>query len=60
VHADRDDTVPAEQSTSYVALAEAAGATVRRVVVPGDHISVIDPGASCFPTIRDLVIEATS
>ncbi len=60
VHADRDDTVPAEQSTSYVALARAAGATVQRVVVPGDHVAVIDPGASCFPVIRDLVIEASS
>lgn len=60
VHADRDGTVPAEQSTSYVALAKAAGATVQRVVVPGDHLAVIDPGASCFPTIRDLVVEASS
>lgn len=60
VHAERDDTVPAEQSTSYVALAEAAGATVQRVVVPGDHLAVIHPDASCFPTIRDLVVEASS
>ena len=60
VHAKRDETVPAAQSTSYVALAEAAGATVERVVVPGDHVAVIDPEAPCFPTIRDLVIEASS
>jgi len=60
VHADRDETVPAEQSTSYVALAEAAGAKVKRVVVPGDHLAVIDPDASCFPTIRDLVIAASA
>ncbi len=60
VHADRDETVPAEQSTSYVALARAAGAAVQRVVVPGDHLAVIDPEASCFPAIRDLVVEASS
>ena len=60
VHADRDGTVPPEQSRSYVALASAAGATVKRVVVPGDHIAVIDPTASCFPAIRDLVVEASS
>ena len=60
MHADRDGTVPAEQSTSYVALAKAAGAAVTRVVVPGDHVAVIDPDASCFPAIRDLVIEASS
>ncbi|MGZ8744489.1 MAG: alpha/beta hydrolase family protein [Nocardioides sp.] len=60
VHAEADGTVPPEQSTSYVALAEAAGATVRRVVVPGDHLAVIDPDAPCFPTIRDLVVEASA
>jgi acetyl esterase/lipase len=60
VHADRDETVPVQQSASYVALAEAAGGTVRRVVVPGDHVAVIDPAASCYPAIRDLVVEASS
>ena len=60
VHAERDEVVPAEQSTSYVALAKAAGASVRRVVVPGDHVDVIDPDATCFPTIRRLILEASS
>jgi acetyl esterase/lipase len=60
VDAEDDETVPPEQSTSYVALAESAGATVERVVVPGDHLSLIDPRAESFPTIRKLVTEAAS
>ena len=60
VHAERDEVVPAEQSTSYVALAKAAGGTVHRVVVPGDHVAVIDPDAPSFATIHRLILEASS
>jgi len=60
VHPERDEVVPGEQSTSYVALAKAAGGTVERVVVPGDHVEVIDPDAPCFATIHRLIDKASS
>ncbi len=60
VHADRDETVPAKQSQSYVALARAAGATAHLAVVPGDHVDVIDPDAPCFPMIQGLILRAAS
>ena len=60
VHPERDEVVPGEQSTSYVDLAKAAGGTVERVVVPGDHVEVIDPDAPCFATIHRLIDEASS
>jgi acetyl esterase/lipase len=59
VHAADDQTVPPEQSASYVASARAAHAVVERVVVPGDHFAIIDPGAPSFPTIRQLLTAAT-
>jgi acetyl esterase/lipase len=58
VHAADDETVPPEQSTSYVASARAAHAVVERVVVPGDHFALISPDASPFPTIQRLLTEA--
>ncbi len=57
VQARDDQVVPGEQSTSYVARARGAGAVAERVVVPGDHFTLIDPGASSFPTIEKLVEE---
>ncbi len=60
VHADRDGTVPPEQSRRTSPSPAQPAATVKRVVVPGDHFAVIDPTASCFPAIRDLVVEASS
>jgi acetyl esterase/lipase len=58
VHAERDDVVPGEQATSYVAHARAAGARAKLVTVPGDHFTVIDPRAPSFPTIRRLIDRA--
>jgi hypothetical protein len=52
--------VSPEQSTSYVALARAAGGRAQRVRVPGDHFAVIDPTSSAFPTIRRLVTAAAT
>jgi acetyl esterase/lipase len=43
VHPDGDTTVPLEQSERYAAAARAAGDDVVVAVVPGDHMSVIDP-----------------
>jgi acetyl esterase/lipase len=50
VQARDDQVVPDEQSSTYLARA-----AVHRVVVPGDHFALIDPGSAAFPTIRNLV-----
>jgi acetyl esterase/lipase len=60
VHAKEDDTVPPEQSTGYVALAKAVGGAVERVVVPGNHSTIIDPSFTSFPAIRRLVSQAAT
>lgn len=59
IHAKDDQVVPAEQSATYVARAREAGGVVERLVVPGDHFTVIDPGSAAFPTLRKLVTEAS-
>ena len=58
VHAEDDAVVPAEQATSYVAKARAAGGQVELVNVPGDHFTLIDPRAPSFPTIKKLIAAA--
>jgi acetyl esterase/lipase len=55
VHAEDDTVVPAEQATSYVSHAVAAGGQAELVNVPGDHFTLIDTRAPSFPTIRKLV-----
>jgi acetyl esterase/lipase len=55
VHAEADLVVPAEQATSYVDHATAAGGRARVVTVPGDHFTLIDPRAPSWPTIRKLI-----
>lgn len=60
VHAEDDLTVPPEQSASYVASARAAHGVVARVVVPGDHFSVIRPDSEAFPTVEKLVASASA
>jgi fermentation-respiration switch protein FrsA (DUF1100 family) len=42
VHGAADTTVPPGQSERYAAAAEAAGDRVEVVLVPGDHMVVID------------------
>lgn len=42
VHGEDDETVPLEQSRRYATAASAAGDPVEVVVVPGDHMAVID------------------
>ncbi len=59
VHAEDDAVVPVEQSSGYVTTATAAGGRATFVTVPGDHSSVIDPGAASFPDVRRLVVDAT-
>ncbi len=56
VHAESDGVVPVEQSSGYVAAATAAGGKATFVTVPGDHTTIIDPGADSFPDVRRLVV----
>jgi acetyl esterase/lipase len=52
----RDDSVvPREQSTAYVAAAEAVDAPVSFHEVPGDHSAVIDPTSPAWDTITGLL-----
>ena len=60
VHAESDTVVSADQSTSYVALARAAGGRAEAVAVPGDHFTLIDPTSSSFSTISTLLTRASS
>ncbi|SDS88479.1 Acetyl esterase/lipase [Nocardioides scoriae] len=55
VHAEDDQVVPLSQSTAYVAADRAAGGRARRVLVPGDHFSIIDVGADSFSTVERLL-----
>jgi acetyl esterase/lipase len=60
VHAEDDTVVSADQSTSYVRLARAAGGRAVDIPVPGDHFTLIDPRAASFPTISRLLSTATA
>jgi acetyl esterase/lipase len=53
VHGRDDETVPPEQSERYAAVAVAAGDRVQVVGVPGDHMSVIDPGGAAWRRTLD-------
>ncbi len=55
VHAREDTVVPREQSAAYVDQARATGGRAELVLVPGDHLSVIDPEAPSFPTVRRVL-----
>jgi len=48
VHGEADSTVPLEQSQRYAAAAARAGDQVEVVVVPGDHMVVIDPAGEAW------------
>jgi predicted esterase len=50
-----DEIVPREQSTAYVAAAEAAGAPVSLHEVPGDHSAMIDPTSEAWDTVSALI-----
>lgn len=60
VHARQDGTVPVSQSTTYVKKAKAAGGVAERVLVPGDHLAIIDPTAPSFATISRLLESASA
>jgi acetyl esterase/lipase len=49
----QDDPVPPEQSTRFVAAAQAAGDAVTLEVVPGeDHLAHLDPASTCWQLTR--------
>ena len=48
VHGDRDTVVPLNQSTNYVAAANAAGAAAQLIRVDGDHFTLIDPTSAAW------------
>jgi len=50
-----DRIVPREQSTAYVAAAEAVGAPVSFHEVPGDHSAVVDPTSDAWDTVIGLI-----
>jgi acetyl esterase/lipase len=52
VHGAADAVVPVEQSERYAQAAAAAGDRVEVRVVPGDHMTVIDPASSAWATVR--------
>ena len=51
VHGAADDVVPVEQSERYAAAAAAAGDRVELRVLPGDHMTVIDPASDAWATV---------
>ena len=53
VHGAADDVVPVQQSQRYAAAAAAVGDRVELRVVPGDHMTLIDPASSAWATTRD-------
>ena len=57
VHARDDDTVPFEQSATYVDRARAAGAVAELVEVPGGHFGVIEPDSPAWAAIEGILVE---
>jgi acetyl esterase/lipase len=52
VHGADDTVVPVQQSRRYAEAAAAAGDEVEVRVVPGDHMTVIDPASDAWSTVR--------
>jgi acetyl esterase/lipase len=52
VHGSDDDVVPVSQSERYAQAAAAAGDPVELRVVPGDHMTLIDPASDAWGTVR--------
>jgi acetyl esterase/lipase len=52
VHGAADDVVPVEQSERYAAAATAAGDRVELRVLPGDHMTLIDPASQAWGAAR--------
>ncbi|MCW2635583.1 MAG: alpha/beta hydrolase [Blastococcus sp.] len=52
VHGAADDVVPVQQSEQYARAAEAAGDAVEVRVLPGDHMTLIDPASDAWAIVR--------
>jgi dipeptidyl aminopeptidase/acylaminoacyl peptidase len=52
VHGAADDVVPVQQSERYARAAAAAGDAVEVRVLPGDHMTLIDPASDAWRTVR--------
>lgn len=52
VHGAADDVVPVQQSERYARAAAAAGDPVEVRVLPGDHMTLIDPSSGAWATVR--------
>ncbi|MCX6396982.1 MAG: alpha/beta hydrolase [Propionibacteriales bacterium] len=55
VHAQDDQIVPRDQSTTYVQLDGSAGGKAELVTVPGGHFDVIDPTSAAWKQIVQLL-----
>ena len=55
VHAEDDQLVPLDQSSTYVRLATAAGGQAELVKVPGGHFDLIDTGSDAWKKIVELL-----
>ena len=53
VHATADDVVPLQQSRRYAEAAAPVGDRVELRIVPGDHMTVIDPASEAWATVRE-------
>lgn len=53
VHGSADDVVPVEQSRRYADAAADAGDRVELRVLPGDHMTLIDPASAAWAAVRD-------
>ncbi|MHA7277008.1 alpha/beta hydrolase family protein [Arthrobacter sp. Hz1] len=51
LHGEEDSTVPLSQSESYVTAADAAGADVELIMIPGDHFAMITPGTDAWTQV---------
>jgi acetyl esterase/lipase len=56
--AEDEHVIPTDQASRYLAAARAAGGKASSVVLPGDHLALIDPQAPAFPLLRRLVAQA--
>ncbi|SEO39585.1 alpha/beta hydrolase family protein [Trujillonella endophytica] len=53
VHGTEDDVVPPEQSERYVQAATRAGDRAELRLVPGDHMSLVDPEGPAWGLVRE-------
>lgn len=58
IHGNRDNNVPLNQSTNYVAAAKDAGAKAELIKVEGDHFTLIDPSSAAWSTTLQILSAA--